>query len=90
MKHPYISRKKGTCGGKPIIAGTRIKVEQVAIVYERMGWTADQIIQAHPHLSLAEVHDALSYYYENIGRSMRTFVRVSGSLLKCVSSIRGL
>lgn len=65
VKHPYITRKKGVCGGKPIIAGTRIKVAQIAIEYERMSWTPDEIIQAHPHLTLAQVHDALSYYYEN-------------------------
>ena len=66
MKHPYITRKKAVCGGKPIIAGTRIKVSQIAIEYDLLGWTADEIIQAHPHLTLAQVHDALSYYYENV------------------------
>ena len=65
IKHPYITRKKSVCGGKPIIAGTRIKVAQIAIEYERIGWTPDEIIQAHPHLTLAQVHDALAYYYEN-------------------------
>ncbi len=64
-KHPFVTRKKGTCGGKPIIAGTRIKVSQIAIEYERLGWSPDEIIQAHPHLTLAQVHDALSYYYTN-------------------------
>ena len=62
----YITRKEGVCGGKPIIAGTRIKVSQIAIEYDQMGLTADEIIQAHPHLTLAQVHDALSYYYDNI------------------------
>jgi uncharacterized protein (DUF433 family) len=65
INHPYVERKLEVCGGKPVIAGTRIKVIQVAIEYERLGWTADQIIDAHPHLTLAQVHDALSYYYEN-------------------------
>lgn len=65
IDHPYIERKAGVCGGKPVIVGTRIKVTQIAIEYERLGWTADQIIDAHPHLTLAQVHDALSYYYEN-------------------------
>jgi uncharacterized protein (DUF433 family) len=64
-RHPYITRKKAVCGGKPIIAGTRLKVSQIAIEYERLGWTPDQIIDAHPHLRLEQVHDALSYYYEN-------------------------
>ena len=31
-----------------------------------MGMTPDQIVDAHPHLRLPQVHDALSYYYENI------------------------
>ena len=25
----------------------------------------DEIINAHPHLKLEQIHDALSYYYEN-------------------------
>lgn len=65
VKHPYITRRKGVCGGKPIIKGTRIEVSQVAIYYEKMGYTPDQIVEAHPHLTLAQVHSALSYYYEN-------------------------
>ena len=65
VKHPYITRKKDVCGGKPIIAGTRIKVAQIAVEYDRMGWTPDEIIEAHPHLTLVQVHDALAYYYEN-------------------------
>lgn len=64
--HPYVARKRGLCGGKPAIRGTRIKVSQIAIEYEQMGMTPDEIIQAYPHLTLSEVHDALSYYYENI------------------------
>ena len=65
VKHPYVTQKKSISGGKPIIAGTRLKVAQVAIEYEHMRLTPDEIIQAHPHLTLAQVHDALAYYYEN-------------------------
>jgi uncharacterized protein (DUF433 family) len=64
-KHPYVTQKKGVCDGKPVIAGTRIKVEQIVVEYERLGWSPDEVIQAHPHLTLAQIHDALSYYYEN-------------------------
>ena len=66
LRHPYITRKKGVCGGKPIIVGTRIRVQVVAIECEKMGYTPDEIVRAHPHLTLAQVHDALSYYYDNI------------------------
>lgn len=48
VRHPYIIRKKGVCSGKPVIAGTRMKVTQIAIEHEKLGWTADQIIDAHP------------------------------------------
>lgn len=65
VQHAYVTRKKGTCGGKPIVAGTRIKVSHIVICYERMGMSADDIVQAHPHLTLAQIHDALSYYYDN-------------------------
>ncbi len=65
IRHPYIGRKKSVCAGKPIVVGTRIKVSQIVIEYERLGWSPDQIIEAHPHLRLPQVHDALSYYYEN-------------------------
>jgi uncharacterized protein (DUF433 family) len=50
---------------KPVLSGTKIKVSKVALETERLGWTPDQIIDAHPHLTLAQVHAALSYYYEN-------------------------
>jgi uncharacterized protein (DUF433 family) len=65
VHHPYIEKNPDVSGGKAVIAGTRIKVTQIAIEYERLGWTPDRIVDAHPHLALAQVHDALSYYYEN-------------------------
>jgi len=65
INHPYITRQEGVCGGKPIIAGTRIRVQDIVIEYVQMGLTPDEIVQAHPHLALAQVHDALSYYYDH-------------------------
>jgi uncharacterized protein (DUF433 family) len=66
-QHPYVTRQPGVCGGNPTIAGTRIRVSHIAIEYDVMGWTPEEILEAHPHLNLAQVHDALSYYYENTG-----------------------
>ena len=64
-KHPYISINPKISRGSPVISGTRVRVIDVAIEYDRLGLTPDQIIDAHPHLTLEAVHDALSYYYEN-------------------------
>jgi uncharacterized protein (DUF433 family) len=55
----------GICGGRPRIDGHRIQVEDVAIWYERMGMSPDQIVFEYPSITLADVHAALAYYYEN-------------------------
>jgi len=65
MNHPYIETDKKICGGSPVIKGTRTRVVDIAIEYEYLNRTPDEIISAHPHLKLEQVHDALSYYYEN-------------------------
>jgi uncharacterized protein (DUF433 family) len=65
MNHPYIETDKKTCGGSPVIKGTRTRVVDIAIEYEYLNRTPDEIISAHPHLKLEQVHGALSYYYEN-------------------------
>jgi uncharacterized protein (DUF433 family) len=55
----------GMCGGKPRIAGHRIKVADVAVWYERMGLSPDEIVSTWPSLSLSDVHAALAYYYDH-------------------------
>jgi hypothetical protein len=37
------------------------------IVLDKTAWglTPDQMHEQHPHLSLAQIHTALAYYYEN-------------------------
>lgn len=46
------------------IAGTRIKVKLLA-TYVQQGHNSQQIQQAMPHLSLAQIHAALAYYYDH-------------------------
>jgi uncharacterized protein (DUF433 family) len=50
-------------GGAPIIAGTATRVMDIAVRYEVMGMSPDEIRAALPHLSLAQIHTALAYYY---------------------------
>jgi len=64
-KHPYISIDPKISGGQPVISGTRIKVMDIAIRYELMGMSVDEIVDEYPHLKLEQIHDALSYYYEH-------------------------
>jgi len=64
-KHPYITKKPGISKGSPIIAGTRVRVLDIVIEYEYLSHSPDEIISAHPHLILPQIHDALSFYYEH-------------------------
>ena len=50
----------------PFIAGTRIRVIDVGIEFDYLGRSPDEIVRSHPHLTLAQVHTALAYFYEHI------------------------
>ncbi|CAN1213505.1 DUF433 domain-containing protein [Tumidithrix helvetica PCC 7403] len=62
----HIEITEGTCGGKPRIAGHRITVQNIAICYERMGMSPDEIVYHYPSITLADVHAALAYYYDHV------------------------
>ena len=47
------------------IAGANTKVIEVVLDKTAYGWSAEEIHFQHPHLSLAQVHAALAYYYNN-------------------------
>jgi uncharacterized protein (DUF433 family) len=65
IPHDFISRSPDICGGAPVIAGTRIRVSHIAYRYERERQNPTEILQAYPHLNLAQVHAALAYYYSH-------------------------
>ena len=50
---------------RPVVRGTDIKVAQIASEYEHHGMTPDEIVEAHPHITLADVHAALTYFYDH-------------------------
>ncbi len=61
----HIQITPGICGGKPRIAGHRIKVSDIVIWHERMGMSPDEIIFHHPTITLADVYASLSYYHDH-------------------------
>lgn len=64
VQYRYIESKPGVVGGEPVIKGTRVPVRSIVLKY-RLGYSAEEIVQAVPHISLAEVFEALSYYSDN-------------------------
>src|SRR5262245_27153334 len=51
--------------GRGWIDDTNVKV--IEVVLDKVGWglSPEEIHEAHPHLSLAQIHAALSYYYDH-------------------------
>ena len=47
------------------ISGANTKVIQVVMDKLAYGWSPEEIHFQHPHLSLAQIHSALAYYYGN-------------------------
>ena len=47
-------------GGKPIIRGTRISVE-IVLEWLASGASRDNILRQHPHLTAADIKQALGY-----------------------------
>lgn len=59
----HIVRDAAVLGGKPCIEGHRIAVHHIAWWYQQ-GKTAESLAQEY-HLTPAEVHAALVYYYDH-------------------------
>lgn len=76
----YIQRDER---GVAWIAQTNTKVIEVAAEHAAYGWEAEEIHAAHPHLPIAQIHAALSFYYdhrseldEQLQRQMATYRRL--------------
>jgi uncharacterized protein (DUF433 family) len=64
VEHAYITSKKSILGGEPIVKDTRTPVRAIVELY-RMGISPEEIPMHLPHLNLAQVFDALSYYSDH-------------------------
>ncbi|MGK7948065.1 MAG: DUF433 domain-containing protein [Xenococcaceae cyanobacterium] len=60
-EHLYVVKDKNILNGEPIIKGTRTPVRAIVETW-RMGMPPEEIANGLPHLTLAQVFDALSYY----------------------------
>lgn len=52
-------------GGEPYLKGTRVRVTDVAVKFEKLGYSVDEVLEAYPRLERSDVHTALSYFYDN-------------------------
>jgi uncharacterized protein (DUF433 family) len=64
QQHRYVVTDPQILGGEPIVEGTRTPVRAVVETW-RLGVPPEAIPGRLPHLSLAQVFDALSYYSDH-------------------------
>ena len=63
-EHLYVMRDDEILGGEPVLKGTRTPVRAVVEIW-RLGTPPEEIPQHLPHLTLAQIFDALSYYSDH-------------------------
>jgi|SRR5665213_859465 len=51
--------------GRAWIDDANVKVIEVVLDHIAYGWSADEIHLQHPHLSLGQIHAALSFYFDH-------------------------
>src|SRR5215217_3034211 len=61
----HIEIVAGAGGPKAMIAGHRVRVEDVVVWHAKLGMSPDEIVDAIPTITLADVHAALAYYWDN-------------------------
>jgi uncharacterized protein (DUF433 family) len=62
--YSHISQDPAVRGGRPCIDSTRVAVVDLVSLHKQ-GRTVEQMLVVYPDLNLAQVHAALSYYYEH-------------------------
>jgi uncharacterized protein (DUF433 family) len=62
MIYPHITMNPR---GVPCIDGTRHRVIDIVADHIAHGYSAAQIVEQYPDLTLAQVHAALTYYYDH-------------------------
>ena len=63
--HPHIIKVKGASNiWQAAVKGTYIRVWAIVGLYKR-GMSDGEILKGFPTITLAELHDAISYYHDN-------------------------
>ena len=69
--------------GAAVVAGASTKVVEIVLDRLAHNWDADEIQRQHPHLSLAQIHAALAYYYDHQ-------VEVDGDIERRLNRVRSV
>jgi uncharacterized protein (DUF433 family) len=65
VSREHVEIVQGAGGPKPRIRGSRIRVEDIVIWYEKLRMSADEIVEQYPTITHADIYGALAYYWDN-------------------------
>lgn len=65
IERRHIATDPRVCGGKPCIAGTRIRVWDIHVWHDLQGMAPEEIVAEFPQTTIADIHAALMYYHDN-------------------------
>lgn len=68
----YVTRVPGVQGGRPIIRGTRTPISSI-VGYYKMGLSVEEMLEGLPHLTPAQIYEALSYYHDHVAEIEQIF-----------------
>ncbi len=71
-EHPHVVRDPRIGRGEPSIRGTGVRVRTL-VQYWRLGTLPEDLVLKFPHLTLAQVFDALSFYQDH-QEEINTFI----------------
>ena len=77
MTDRKILTKEEKLGGEAFLEGTRIRVSDIAVKYEKLGYSKKDIMDAYPRLDEEDVEKALNFYYRNKKRFKGSGVEVA-------------
>ena len=65
ISREHIEKTPRVCGGRARICGHRVRVMDVAVLHEKRGLSAEEIVHQYPGITLADVHAALAYFLDH-------------------------
>jgi uncharacterized protein (DUF433 family) len=85
LQYPHIHLEIG----KPprLLRSPRVRVAQIVMDHLGRAWPADEIVRQYSHVTLAEVHSALAYYFDHsqeIDREIQSELRQADSAARSV------
>jgi Protein of unknown function (DUF433) len=63
LKYPHIEKIEGEPARLERLP--RIRVALIVMDYLEHGWSVEEMCRQHPHLTLAEAHAAMAYYFDH-------------------------